>query len=176
MRKHNGMRPQDILVLVKIIQLGDTGWRYGDVARMLHMSQSEVAEALHRCMLARLIDDTKRNVFRQSLLEFLVHGLKYVFPAQPGALVKGIPTAHAAPPLSAAFPGDEIFVWPAETGTARGQALAPLTEHVPVASLEDPDFYGWMALLDTLRVGSSREFRAAEEEIRNRLIPVAHAR
>jgi hypothetical protein len=31
--------------------------------------------------------------------EFLIHGLKYVFPAYPGALVRGVPTAHSAEPL-----------------------------------------------------------------------------
>lgn len=34
-----------------------------------------------------------------SILDFLEHGLRYVYPQQPGAKVRGIPTAHAATPI-----------------------------------------------------------------------------
>ncbi len=176
MRKHNGMRPQDVLVLIKIHLMGDQPWRYGDIAGMLSMSQSEVAEALHRSMQARLVDDTKRKVFRASLFEFLVHGLTYVFPAQPGALVRGMATAHAAPPLADYF-GEEtdMFVWPDESGTDRGQAISPLTENVLAACKKDPEFYAYMALLDTLRIGQAREREAAIKELQQRLLPVGYA-
>ena len=80
MRKHNGMRPQDVVILLKIVALGDTPWRYSDIAQSLHISQSEVAEALNRSKQARLVDGTKKKVFRASFMEFLTYGVKYVFP------------------------------------------------------------------------------------------------
>lgn len=55
MKKHNGMRPQDIVVLLKIISIHDS-WRNIDLANALQISPSEVSEALNRCMIARLID------------------------------------------------------------------------------------------------------------------------
>lgn len=55
MKKHNGMRPQDIVMLLKIISIYDN-WRNIDLANALQISPSEVSEALNRCMIARLID------------------------------------------------------------------------------------------------------------------------
>ncbi|OQX79748.1 MAG: hypothetical protein B6D61_03080 [Bacteroidetes bacterium 4484_249] len=56
MKKHNGMRPQDIVVLLKIISIGDNKWRNIDIANAIEISPSEVSEALNRCKIARLID------------------------------------------------------------------------------------------------------------------------
>jgi len=87
------MRPQDILVLLKIISMKNPNWSNLDVANSLKLSQSEVSEALNRCKIARLIDGDKTKVHINSFKEFLVYGLKYLFPAEPGAIVRGIPTA-----------------------------------------------------------------------------------
>lgn len=35
MKSHNGMRPQDIVVLLKIIALGEKEWQYRDLASQL---------------------------------------------------------------------------------------------------------------------------------------------
>jgi DNA-binding Lrp family transcriptional regulator len=99
MKKHNGMRPQDIVVLLKIISIRDNKWRNIDIANAIGISPSEVSEALNRCKIAKLIDSKKRKVNINSFTEFLVYGLKYVFPTEPGAIVKGIPTAHSASPV-----------------------------------------------------------------------------
>ena len=170
MRKHNGMRPQDVLVLLKMVSLGETPWRYSDMAKALHISQSEVAEALHRSMQARLVDPSKRKVFRSSLLEFLTYGLKYVFPAQPGAIMRGMPTAHAAPPLDEQIvAGGDAYVWPHESGSARGQAIMPLYPSVIKAAQEDQGLYELLALVDAIRVGRAREHRIAVAELEKRI-------
>lgn len=124
MRKESGMRLQDILILIERVVLGEQPCCYGDLAKALHISQSEVAESLSRNQRARLVAPSKRRVFRSSLLELLVRRLKYVSPVQPGPVVWGVPTAHAAPlPLSRIVPvrlaGDQ--------GSLRGQAVAPST-------------------------------------------------
>ncbi len=59
MKKHSGMRPQDIVVLLKIIALKDVEWRYVDLAIFLQISASEITEALNRCKIAGLIDTKK---------------------------------------------------------------------------------------------------------------------
>lgn len=176
MRKHNGMRPQDVLVLLKIITLGDQPWRYSDLAAALRISQSEVAEALHRSLQARLVDAAKRKVFRTSFLEFLTHGLKYVFPAQPGALVKGMPTAHSAPPLQALIiSGEEAYVWPTSQGSLRGQAIPPLYPRAIEAAQDDPALYQLLALIDAIRVGRAREYKLAVTELTHRIKEPLHA-
>ena len=65
MKKHNGMRPQDIVVLLKIVSIGDNKWRNIDIANAIGISPSEVSEALNRCKIAKLIDSKKRKDFFQ---------------------------------------------------------------------------------------------------------------
>ena len=61
MKKHNGMRPQDPVILLKIVAMGNNIWRNVDIAYSLHLSASEVSEALNRCKIAKLIDYKKRK-------------------------------------------------------------------------------------------------------------------
>ena len=131
MKKHNGMRPQDIIVLLKIISIRDNKWRNIDIANAIGISPSEVSEALNRCKIAKLIDSKKRKVNINSFTEFLVYGLKYVFPTEPRAIVKGIPTAHSASPIKEHISSSEIYVWPYAKGTIRGQAIEPLYKTLP---------------------------------------------
>lgn len=175
MKKHNGMRPQDIAVLLKIVAFQGDNWRNIDIANALHISPSEVSEALNRCKIARLIDNNKRNIFTNALNEFLVYGIKYVFPVEPGAIVRGVPTAHSASPImDRVWAGLEGYVWPYAKGNARGQAIEPLYETLPEAVQEDPMFYELMVIVDTLRVGRAREINIAVEELQKRLNHVYH--
>ena len=92
---HKGMRPQDIAVLLKIIAFGKQDWMNKDLAASLHISPSEITESLSRSQFAGLINASRKKVFVLALEDFLVYGLRYVFPVQPGTLVRGMPTAHA---------------------------------------------------------------------------------
>jgi len=56
MKKHNGMRPQDIVVLLKIIALGHDNWYNSQLAQSLKISLSEISEVLNRCRIAGLIE------------------------------------------------------------------------------------------------------------------------
>ena len=120
---------------------------------------------------ARLLDSSKKHVVWPSLLEFILHGLKYVFPAEPGPLCRGMPTAHSAPPLSGQIVSSENdqYVWPSNEGEVRGQAIEPIYESVPKAARKDPQLYEMLALIDALRVGRARERKIAVEELTRRL-------
>ena len=95
--------------------------------------------------------------------------MKYVFPQKPGALVRGIPTAHSASPLKELLHSDEIFVWSFATGDARGQAIEPLYKTVPEVSKHDEKLYELLALSDALRIGRIREQKLAMEELKKRI-------
>jgi len=170
MKQHSGMRPQDIVVLLKIIALEDSPWRIIDLAAVLAISQSEISEALNRNMIAGLMDSARRAVHKEALTEFLLHGLKYVFPEQPGATVRGMPTAHSAPPLSKRLLATaEVYVWPHPEGKVRGQSVRPLYRTVPKAASNDPKLYELLALVDAIRIGKARERNLAAEELRKRM-------
>jgi hypothetical protein len=166
-----GMRPQDVAVLLKIVSLGKLPWRTTDLATQLHISQSEISQALHRNWLAGFLDDSKKAVHRKSLLEFLIYGVRYVYPQQPGSLVRGTPTAHSAPPLSAQIQANgSVFVWPDESGSVRGETIDPLYPNLPLAAKTDPLFYELAALVDAIRVGKAREHGQAIRELQKRIL------
>ncbi len=171
MKAHKGMRPQDIAILLYLTDLASTDWKIGDVAKALQISQSEVSEALHRCQIAKLLDKKHKKVFRVGLLEFVLHGLKYVFPVVPGAVTRGVPTAHAAPPLNEQIvQGAESFVWPHAEGTYRGQEVLPLYPTIPAVVADKPGFYALLALCDAIRIGRAREVNLAREELTQRIL------
>ena len=173
MRVLQGIKPQDILVLLKLCLWNDRAWRHIDLSADLGLSQTEVSFALERCRASGFLDEKKKRVLRSPLLEFLAHGLKYVYPARPGAISRGMPTAHSMPPLSKRIVSDEHdqYVWPYVEGKIRGQAIEPLYESVPFAAEKDPQLHELLALVDALRVGRARERAIALEELDKRIGP-----
>lgn len=170
MKKHSGLRPQDIVILLKIIALEGQSWMMKDLAHSLGISSSEVSESLNRSVLSGFIDPSKKNVFRKSLLEFLQHGLKYVYPQRPGTITRGIPTAHSAPPLKNHFKSEENFVWPSAQGNERGLAIEPLYPGVIQAVQNDKQLYELLILLDAIRVGKVREQQMAMDYLEKKLL------
>ncbi len=164
--KQNGMKPQDIVVLLKKMTHQGQTMLNKDIAASLSISASEVSEALERCRVASLIDESKKEVRRLALMEFLVHGLKYVFPVAPGGMVRGVPTAISASPMKEAINNsDESFVWPSKNGRARGQAITPLYPTVPLAVQQDAELYKLLAIVDSLRIGRAREAGIAKQKL-----------
>jgi len=167
-KNHNGMRPQDIVILLKKVTDIGRGLLNGQIAKELGLSASEVSEALERCRIARLVDTTKQRVNILALEEFLVHGLKYVFPVQPQSVVRGVATAISASPMKEKIESrQEQYVWPYAKGNMRGAAITPLYKTVPTAVAEDYILYKLLALVDTLRIGRAREVEIAKVELKS---------
>lgn len=169
MIEHKGMRPQDVAVLLKIVTFGTEPWLSRDLASALRLSPAEVSNSLKRSALAGLLDASRRRVAKRNLLDFLEHGLPYVFPTHPDSSVRGVPTAHSAAPLAARFHSDEPYVWPSAKGSAKGQAIQPLYPGAVDAALDDVVLYQLLALVDALRVGCTRERDNAIKELAKRL-------
>jgi hypothetical protein len=162
------MRPQDVVVLLKIICKGNEAWLNKDLAAELFISPAEITESLYRSSLAGLIDaNHKKKVYRQSLAEFIEHGLHYVFPAEPGNLVNGIYTAHSHPFMQQEFKTEGLpYVWPDPRGSVRGLGIQPLYKKQTKAVLKDEKLYLMLALVDVIRVGRVREIKYAVSELR----------
>ena len=141
-----------------------------ELAASLQISASEVSEALERCRVSHLIDESKREIRKLAMLEFLVHGIKYVFPAESGRMVRGVPTAFSASPMKEALNDSrEQFVWPCKTGDARGQSVTPLYPTVPFAVEQDEYLYQLLVLVDSLRLGRARETAIAKQKLEEML-------
>jgi hypothetical protein len=133
------MKSQDIIVLLKIALLHQRissdkaieadAFSARGLEAALGISKTEVNASIKRSIGAGLAlkDRTsgypKANI--NALLEFIVHGLRYVFPVQPGAMVRGMATAAAAPVLQKELmsAGDTICVWPDAEAKEMGQSL-----------------------------------------------------
>ena len=170
MKKHNGMRPLDIVVLLKIIAKANNNWLMKDLAYELNISQSEISESLNRNMIAGLIAQDKRTIMRRFLYEFLKCGIQYVYPQLPGAITRGIATAHSALPLKRLIINDDVYVWPYAKGNERGQSIEPLHRSVPEVVQKDKKLYELLALVDALRVGRKRERFLAIRELELRIL------
>jgi len=168
------LKPQDLLVVLKIVALQGGDWAYGRLALELGMSPSEVHAAVKRLLAARLMlpdeSGAPQPAFR-ALEEFLLHGLRYAFFPERGALVPGMPTAHAAAPLNTQIlaDGEPPPVWPDPQGSVRGYALAPLYPSAPHAARQDAALYELLALVDALRDGRARERALAATLLQQRL-------
>ncbi|MCY4509237.1 MAG: hypothetical protein OXG35_20095 [Acidobacteria bacterium] len=145
----------------------------------LFLSTSQVHAALIRLAASRLVLNDARESTPNSRAaeEFLVHGVKYAFPAIRGAVTRGMLTSYAAPPLNGQVSGatDLPPVWPFASGRDRGISLAPLHKMVPLAARADRGLYEMLALLDALRDGRAREKNLAEQEIIERVRRSRHA-
>jgi hypothetical protein len=169
MKNHSGIRPHDILVLLKIAAKGKTPWLMKDLANELTISPGEISESLNRSMLAGFLSADKQKLMTAALLEFLQYGLKYVYPQKPGSIVRGMPTSHSAPPLNLVIKSVEQYVWPYAHGNVLGQSIEPLYKTVPQACEKDHILYELLALTDALRIGKNRERNLAITELKNRL-------
>lgn len=167
------LKPQDVYVLLKLVSAGSRRAPYAQLAAELVMSASEVHACVQRAQTSRLLHgpelEHRPNI--TAVEEFLLHGLKYAFPAEHGEITRGVPTSYAAEPLCHVITmGNEpLPVWPYEEGSHRGVAFAPLYKTAPKAALRDPSFYEYLALADALRNGRTRERKLAEELLVTRM-------
>lgn len=166
------LRPQDIVVVLKLVGAQKHRPTYAQLANDLFMSPSEVHASVRRARAAKLLLGPelgdKPNV--RALEEFLIHGVKYAFPPQKGAMTRGLPTSHAADPMKRMVTQEEPApVWPFDKGSKRGYAFLPLYKRAPEAALKDRHLYELLALVDAIRGGAARERDIATRELSKRL-------
>src|SRR5690606_14455537 len=118
-----------------------SSWNQKPLAESLAMSQSEISKSVARSRYAGLLDPSGKNVRKLALLDFLKYGIAVVFPQQPGAVVRGIPTAHSAPPLNKTIQSSGHYVCPSGKGTLRGQSIVPLYPSVVEAVQKDKELH-----------------------------------
>ena len=93
-----------------------------------------------------------------------------MFPQNPGAMSKGMPTAHSHPFMKNYFHSENNYVWPDARGEIIGQVIEPFYERQAEAAREDSGFYLLLALVDAIRVGRVRESKMANDELKRILL------
>lgn len=162
------LKPQDIMVLLKLALHPGDEWTYPSLAHDLAMSVSEVHAGLKRAERSKLFSRELRLPLPANLEEFLLHGVRYVYPAQIGGITRGMPTAGSHPVFLEEFPlsQEENYVWPYAEGTQRGMSLSPLYKSAPQAANNDPLLHTALALVDALRLGPKREVDFAKRRLK----------
>ena len=167
------LKPQDIVVALKLCTYPGARPAISVIANELSLSPSEVHGAMGRLRASRLLHgpNLKDRPIISALEEFLIHGLKYAFPAERGEVTRGIPTSYAAEPLRSEVSASNDLppVWPWHEGNTRGVGLEPLYKTVPQAALRDSNLYQFLALVDAIRDGRARERKIAERDLVHRL-------
>jgi hypothetical protein len=167
------LKPQDLLVVLKLWVGRGRVWNYQVLAHELGMSVAEAHNAVQRARKAGFLPAGELSGVPNliALKEFLIHGAKYAFPAETGQVTRGVPTAYAAAPLKDQMQASDDLppVWPHKDGAERGIAIEPLYKSAPEAALWDPALYELLALLDALRIGRARERQMAVKFIEERL-------
>lgn len=164
------LKPQDIVVLLKLV-VAKRGWTFWQLASELGMSPSSVHRSLERAAHAGLYNAAREEVDRAALIEFLVHGGRYVFPPVMQGEARGFPTAWGASPLADHFSRGAAAppVWAHPHGKSRGIALAPIHAKAPEVARRDPQVGELLALFDAIRIGKARERELAAKLLRKRL-------
>ena len=165
------LKPQDIVVLLKLC-VSAPDWTYRNLAAELSISTSEIHQCLQRAAASDLYDPQRKRPKLRNLEEFLLHGLKYAFPASKGSLTRGLPTSYAAAPLAKHFHdplADNPPVWAMAQGPVSGYEISPLYPSAPKAAKLDPRLYELLAMIDALRIGKARERKLAQDLISQRL-------
>ena len=160
----------DVYVWLKLCLERDVK-TYEQLGEKLGMSASEVHAAVRRGTEAGLVRSESKKVISEAFLDYLIHGVRYAFPAVSGRLARGMPTGFAAPCLAGEFAETELpAVCEHAEGTVRGQSVEPLHPSAPAASARDENFYRVLALVDALRGGRARERSAAATRLRKLLL------
>lgn len=169
------LKPQDIVVVLKLVAIGQRPWSYVQLANELFMSASEINAGVKRALRARLLvklgEGVQPQPNRKAIEEFLIHGVKYAFPPDHGAIVRGMKTSYAADFFAKELIYDQQNppVWPYVEGKERGPSLSPLYRSVPQAAGQDSVLYELLALVDVIRDGGARERKIAEKKLCERL-------
>lgn len=171
--KQAALKPQDVAVLFAVHLMRREKFTFAALGRKLRLSTGEVHASVNRAALSRLVlllPQASPEVIGVAFREFLVHGLRFAFPAIQGGVTRGLLTGLDATAARGAVDAEALPpVWATAEGSQRGYAIAPLYPAAPAACQDDPQLHEMLALADALRIGSAREREIAIELLEQRL-------
>lgn len=174
------LKAHDIAVVLKLLETKGSSQvpTFASLAHALKLSASEVHGSVKRGLEAGLLRrplGAARGMpvpVSAALAEFLVHGVKYIWPVSAGGLGRGVATcaslASVADDLNL-VPPEVAVVWPHPQGSLRGETVKPLYPNAAAVAMNDPYLHEWLALVDLLRLKSGREASLAADCIRKKL-------
>ncbi len=162
------LKSQDLLVAVHRV-LHPKRSAYAQIASDLHIGVGTAHRAFLGAKAAGLVASSGVAI-DANIIEFLVHGARYVFPpVYVGGNTRGVPTAGGAPGLSEQLLESAPIVWPDTSGRVRGQGLEPIHASAVAIASKDLQFYQVLAAIDLLRIGGARQRQVGADFLRRLL-------
>jgi hypothetical protein len=175
----SSLKPQDLVVCLKLHLVSGRPWSYSQLADEVGLSQGGLHQSVERGRSAGLlyVVSEELKVARKRLYDLCAVAVRTIFFPVRGEIGKGMPTALHAEPLKgfreklAEKLGDRIspdlvpLVWPDPRGTVRGETLEPIHPSAVHAAGNDVQLYELLALIDVVRIGRSKERRSASERL-----------
>jgi predicted transcriptional regulator len=163
------MKPQDVLLALIMIGSNEK-LTQSELAKSSHLSSGEVNNAIRRLTRSHLLDPISKEIRRSSLLEFILHGIKYSYPTGLGAAARGIPTAWGHKLIKAQIASKDTPVWPSVHGDTYGPSILPLYKNAVNVALKNKNVYNILALIDCIRIGKSREKSLAQKLLKELIL------
>ena len=157
------LKGQDIVVALVLVD--HPGAAYAALGARVGLSPSAVHRAMSRLGASGLVDPARRHVVRAHLVEFLVHGARYVFPAAAGASARGIACGVSVLAEGGAAPE---WVW-ADPIARTTRPRSRLHASALVASAGAPAVHRRLVAVDIMRAGSPDARRVAAAWLRAQL-------
>lgn len=164
------LRPLDVAVALDLALSAQP--TFAKMSDDLDISPSTAHQAVQRLLASGLIRKTSQGLLPNiaALEEFLLHGVRYAFPASRMRRQRGIPTAHAAPAMRETMDGEtDPVVWPSARGHVVGAAIEPLLKSAPEQAERWPALYDALTLVDVMRLGTARDREVAGQLLGSRL-------
>jgi hypothetical protein len=168
------LKPQDVIVAIKLAVNPDTSFTYARAAFELGLQPSRIHASVGLIQLSRLGAGPaiqQLTINRLRLADTLIYGVPTIFPAKVGAMSRGMRTAEINEIVPGHFsPTDEMaYVWPDPNGKVRGVSVTPLHPCVLVAASNDSKVKGLLIAIDVCRTAAARERKIARDYIRTAL-------
>lgn len=145
------MRPEDVLVLLKIAVIESSDWTPYALSLELGYSEEHILESIARLKEAGLLQMNRPHT--QKLKKFILEELPERYPVVPGKLTRGMYTGFSAQAgYSFGVPRTSTWVWPKEDGQDWGQEIEPLSPNCCFAVLQDRKLKDVLSIIETLRV------------------------
>jgi hypothetical protein len=148
------LKPQDVMVALKLCSYPASP-AMSIVAADLDLSPSKFMEPPSASTVPASCMDRrcKTNPTFYRWEEFLVHGLKYAFPADQSEVIAAclLRTQPHRSRLKSRQAMNSCRVWPWPDGDTRSIALEPLYKTAPIGALRDPVLYEFLALVNAIR-------------------------
>ena len=170
-KQREGIKPQDVLVLSKIIAIQNEVFKQLDLALELGISQAEIAHSLNRLKRAGLLNENKKKLNKLAVIEFFKHVLKFLFPVELEGSARGISIGPSADFIKRKVRNDDFGIVVEDIdGKDKGVAVVPIYKTVAKAIKNDEKLYKIICLVDIFRgLGSVRHRQVAEAEF-NKII------